>query len=128
MDPLYFIEFGRIHTGIDLVPNEDYYQNNQSFKQTQQVIIFATHSGTVSTYVDQYGGETVELTNNEGTLKTIYIHFSKFLVSSGSQISAGTPLGVIGSTGFATGDHVHYEIRVKNGEAWVPVNPLKYMQ
>ena len=49
-------------------------------------------------------------------------------VSTGQTAQAGTPLGEMGKTGFATAEHVHYEIRIKDGSNWLPVNPLTYIQ
>lgn len=128
MDPAYLLKFGKNHTGIDLVPSENYYKTNQAYTETKRVVIFATHSGTATYYVDSNGGETVEVLNVDSTLKTIYIHMKKVYVASGDSVKAGTPLGEMGETGFATGEHVHYEVRIKSNGEWVPVNPLTYIR
>jgi len=127
LDPDYYLRFGRNHTGVDLVPSDEYYKSSKTYRETGKVVIFATINGTVSHYIDQYGGETVEITNNDNSFKVVYIHFSKVLVTSG-QVSAGTPVGIMGATGFATGEHGHYEIRSKDGNNWLAVNPLNYIQ
>ncbi len=127
LDPSYYLQFGRNHTGIDLVPSDSYYQNSQSYKDTGEILTFATINGTVSYYVDQYGGNTVEINSDNGSIKVIYIHFSRVLVESG-HVTAGTPVGVMGDTGNATGEHVHYEVRTKNGSNWQAVNPLNYIE
>jgi murein DD-endopeptidase MepM/ murein hydrolase activator NlpD len=128
MDPSYLLKFGKNHTGIDLVPNENYYKDNQVYKETKKVIIFATHSGKATYYVDSNGGETVEVLSGDSGLKTIYIHMKKVYVSTGDPINAGTPLGEMGGTGFATGEHVHYEVRINSSGTWIPVNPLTYIR
>lgn len=128
LDPNYFLSFGKIHTGVDLVPNDTYYQNSKTYKESHQVVVFSTINGTTKHYIDQYGGETVEVTNNENTLKAIFVHFSKVFVDSGASVKAGTPLGIMGKTGFATGEHVHYEIQLKSGNSWGITNPLQYIQ
>ena len=128
MDPAYFLQFGKAHTGIDMVPNSTYYANSEVYKQEHKVIIFATHSGTVTFYVDSEGGETVEILSDTGDLKTKYIHFKEVSVKTGDTVEAGTPLGVMGETGFATGEHLHYEIQIKDNNNWKPVNPLIYIQ
>jgi len=127
LDPSYYLRFGRNHTGIDLVPSGSYYQNSQVYKDTGKVIIFATVNGSVSYYIDQYGGNTIEITSDNGSIKVLYIHFSRVLVESG-KVTAGTPIGIMGDTGNATGEHVHYEVRTKNGNNWQAVNPLNYIQ
>lgn len=127
LDPDYYIRFGKNHTGIDLVPSAQYYENSKTYKETGKVAIFATINGTVNYFVDQYGGETVEITNDDNSVKTVYIHFSTVLVESG-KVTAGTPIGIMGESGLATGEHVHYEVKTKDGNTWKAVNPLNYIQ
>lgn len=126
MDPNYAF-FGGIHTGIDFVPNDMYFQTSESYKQTGQIAAFATMNGTVRYYQDQYGSRTVEVTNNEKTIKTIFMHLNEVFVQTGDTISAGKPIGTMGDTGFSTGEHLHYEIRLNENDTWVPVNPLGYI-
>lgn len=128
MDPNYYLQFGKNHLGIDLIPSDSYLQNSTSYQQTHQVAAFSIIDGTVNHYIDQYGGETVEVTNSDSSLKVIYIHFSSVLVSTGDIIKAGTPVGIMGASGEATGPHVHYQIDTKDGNNWDPVNPLNYIQ
>ena len=128
LDPAYYLQFGKNHTGVDMVPSQAYYTNSKTYKETHQVVIFATISGGVNQYVDQYGGETIEITNTDNTFKVLYVHFSSMLVNSGTTVKAGTPVGIMGDTGFSTGDHVHYEIHIKDGNTWRAVNPLNYIQ
>jgi murein DD-endopeptidase MepM/ murein hydrolase activator NlpD len=49
----------------------------------------------------------------------LYAHMSKVLVASGQAVQAGDAIGLEGSTGFSTGPHLHYEVRI-NG---VPTDP-----
>lgn len=126
LDPQYYLHFGKNHTGIDLVPSDAYYKNSQVYKDFGKVVVYSTITGTAIHYVDNNGGETVEVTNNSQNTKVKFIHFSQVLVDSG-EVVAGTPLGIMGSTGFATGDHVHYEVLMKDGDTWRAVNPLNYI-
>lgn len=127
MDADYYLRFGKNHTGIDLVPSNTYYQNSTTYQQVQKVAVFATINGTARHFVDSYGGESVEIVNSSNNMKVVYVHFSQVLVESGT-VRAGTPIGIMGGTGFSTGDHVHYEVRIKDGNNWLPVNPLNYIQ
>ena len=65
-------------------------------------------------------GNFVSIRHN-GTYTTNYAHQSKIAVKRGQQVTQGQTIGYVGSTGFSTGPHLHYEM-VKNG---VKVNPLR---
>ncbi|MBU1029417.1 M23 family metallopeptidase, partial [Patescibacteria group bacterium] len=65
-------------------------------------------------------GQFVSIRHN-GTYTTNYAHLSRFAVSYGQKVSQGQTIGYVGSTGFSTGPHLHYEM-VKNG---VKINPLR---
>jgi len=128
MDSAYYLQFGKAHTGIDLVPSSAYFANSQSYKTTGKVNIFSTINGKVNYYVDSEGGETVEVTNSQGFLKVVFIHFGSVYVHTGDTVKAGEALGVMGETGFTTGAHVHYEVRTNDGNSWLAINPLNYIQ
>ena len=86
--------------------------------------IYATADGTVIA-VGSSGnfGKRIMIyhgTDESGTTYvTIYAHLSQFNVSVGDKIIQGTIIALMGSTGYSTGPHLHYEIRV-NGS---PINP-----
>ena len=42
----------------------------------------------------------------------MYAHLSRIGVSTGQGVVAGTPVGAVGSTGFSTGPHLHFELRM----------------
>jgi len=67
-------------------------------------------------------GNTVTIDHGYG-LVTKYAHCSKLLVKAGQRVSRGERIALVGSTGLATGPHLHYEVHV-NGK---PVDPLKYV-
>ena len=55
--------------------------------------------------------------------ETLYGHFSKIAVSTGQKVTQGQTIGYGGHTGYATGDHLHFEVHL-NGAI---VNPLTYL-
>lgn len=85
--------------------------------------IYAYRSGTVrySGWGNGYG-KYVVIDHWDGTT-TYYAHCSELLVYAGQQVSEGQIISKIGVTGYTTGPHLHFEIRI-NG---VPVNPYPYI-
>jgi murein DD-endopeptidase MepM/ murein hydrolase activator NlpD len=85
--------------------------------------IRAALSGTVvkSYYSNSYGNYTV-IDHGNG-MTTAYAHQSQRLVSVGDVVEAGQIIGLVGSTGNATGPHLHLEVRI-NGELQDPRNYL----
>lgn len=67
-------------------------------------------------------GLAVVVDHGDG-ISTVYGHASKLLVSIGQVVEAGQMIALVGSTGDATGPHLHFEIRI-NG---IPLNPMKYL-
>jgi murein DD-endopeptidase MepM/ murein hydrolase activator NlpD len=85
--------------------------------------IRAAGAGVVSTIGWQSGyGKTITLDHGRG-YTTLYGHMSRFNTKlvAGSRIERGQIIGYVGSTGLATGSHLHYEFRRHNK----PQNPLK---
>ncbi|MGM0380482.1 MAG: M23 family metallopeptidase [bacterium] len=67
-------------------------------------------------------GKSVEVKHDYG-FSTLYGHLSKIKVDKGDKIKQGDVIGLIGSTGRATGSHLHYEVQV-NGET---IDPAPYL-
>ena len=99
----------RLHAGID-IPAE-----------TGQPI-YAPGDGTV-VLAGSYGGygNAVVIDHGDG-MQTVYAHQSKIGVSDGQEVLAGDTIGYVGSTGFSTGPHLHFEIRLGG----TPTNPLDW--
>lgn len=97
----------KLHTGIDL-------------RASTGTKIYAANAGTVikATYSSAYGYYVV--VNHGGGTSTLYAHMSKMAVKNGQKVSQGTVLGYVGSTGYSTGPHLHFEV-IKNGNY---VNPV----
>lgn len=84
--------------------------------------VFASGDGTVQFTGQQNGyGNLIILQHGRG-YSTYYAHLSGFAsgLKPGQRVSQGEVIGYVGSTGWATGPHLHYEFRVDN----VPQNPL----
>ncbi len=59
-----------------------------------------------------------------GGVSTLYAHGSEILVTPGQTVKRGEPVLKVGSTGYSTGPHAHFEVRI-NGECVQPLNYLK---
>jgi murein DD-endopeptidase MepM/ murein hydrolase activator NlpD len=70
---------------------------------------------------DGYGNTVTIL--HDGGIVTLYAHMSRTAASTGSTVSGGELIGYVGSTGWSTGPHLHFEVRV-NGS---PVDPRPYL-
>ncbi len=57
-------------------------------------------------------------------LKSLYAHLSAFNVNLGDAVKRGQQVGAVGTTGRATGPHLHFEVRYNDRL----VNPLNYIQ
>lgn len=93
----------------------------QDFTAASGTDVFATGSGTVTKAGwNPHGfGNRVEINHGYG-FKTIYGHLSGIRVEPGQEIQRGDMIGLSGSTGIASGPHLHYEIHY-NGKAQNPL-------
>lgn len=85
--------------------------------------IKATRAGTVTkaTY-DSASGYYVTINHGDG-FSSSYLHMTHYIVSVGDRVSQGQVIGYVGSTGWSTGNHLHFSIYY-NGTAQ---NPAAYM-
>ena len=85
--------------------------------------ILAAADGTV-TFAGTYGGYgNLIIITHENGIQTYYGHCSKLYASVGDEVEAGDLIAAVGMTGYATGNHLHFEIR-KNGST---LNPQLYL-
>jgi murein DD-endopeptidase MepM/ murein hydrolase activator NlpD len=100
----------RFHAGID-------------FGADYGTLIYASSQGQVI-YADWYGGygNSVIIDHGNG-ITTLYAHCSELYVKDGDVVAKGQPIATVGSTGFSTGPHLHFELRA-NGE---PIDPADYL-
>lgn len=79
-----------------------------------------THAGPAGTY-----GNLVTIKHANG-LETRYAHLSSVDVVKGAEVTSGTPIGKVGSTGRSTGPHLHFEVRedgtLKDPATYLPLN------
>ena len=99
----------RFHAGVDINANSG-------------DPIYAADSGTVAiaTYSSSYGYYVV--INHGGGNSTLYAHMSSMAVSAGDTVTQGQVIGYVGSTGWSTGPHLHFETR-SGGST---VDPMTY--
>ena len=69
------------------------------------------------------GFGNVVMLQHDGPVSTTYAHLSKILVSVGNKVDRGDVIGLVGATGWATGPHLHFEVRV-NGQ---PRDPMLFL-
>lgn len=72
---------------------------------------------------DRYSGNHILIDHGSGVV-TYYGHCSSMIVSAGATVTQGQVIGYVGSTGYVTGPHLHFEIRV-NGTQVTPEDYLK---
>ncbi|MCM1299145.1 MAG: peptidoglycan DD-metalloendopeptidase family protein [Firmicutes bacterium] len=90
--------------------------------------IYASKGGKViiakNTYVEGYSyGKYVVIDHGDG-YSTLYGHCSSVLVTVGQQVNQGDVIAKVGSTGWSTGPHLHFEVRINN-KAQDPFNYVK---
>jgi murein DD-endopeptidase MepM/ murein hydrolase activator NlpD len=101
----------KFHTGVDLAgPNHS--------------AIRAADGGNVL-FTGWYGGYgKVVIVSHGNGMATLYAHLSRTAVNVGDNVNKGDIIAYEGTTGFSTGPHLHFEVRV-NGK---PNNPLNYVR
>lgn len=100
-----------MHTGIDISGSHG---NPVKAAENGEVL----YAGWLRGY-----GQVIIL-DHGGDITTVYAHLSKIEVNEGDKVTRGETIGRVGSTGIATGPHLHFEVRV-NGKA---VNPMGYLR
>ncbi|BBC25348.1 peptidoglycan DD-metalloendopeptidase family protein [Pseudanabaena sp. ABRG5-3] len=104
--------WGRIHAGIDIAAPIG-------------TPILAAASGVVdyASWNDGGYGNMIDIRHPDGTI-TRYAHMNELYVKEGQTVSQGQTIGAMGSTGFSTGPHLHFEIRPNGGSA---IDPMAFL-
>jgi murein DD-endopeptidase MepM/ murein hydrolase activator NlpD len=110
-DPVLGNGEGEFHKGLDI-------------SAANGTPIRATGDGVVkSAQVENGYGREVTIDHGHG-VETLYGHMSGFAVMAGQTVVRGQVIGYVGHSGRVTGNHVHYEVRIRS----TPVNPHKYLR
>lgn len=99
----------KLHTGTDI-----------SAPTGANFIAMADGTVEQAYYNTAYGN--MVLINHGNSVQTLYAHGSEILVNKNDKVKQGTPVLKVGSTGYSTGPHAHFEVRI-NGEY---TNPEEY--
>jgi murein DD-endopeptidase MepM/ murein hydrolase activator NlpD len=98
-------------------PRDNQFHAGLDFPAATGTAVTAAASGrAIFSGYDDGWGLTVVLDHGNG-LHTRYAHLSAALVSVGTSVNAGTQVGRVGSTGHATGPHLHFEVTVRGANA-----------
>jgi murein DD-endopeptidase MepM/ murein hydrolase activator NlpD len=85
--------------------------------------VLAAYQGKVEVAGNLGGyGLTVTIRHEDSTQESLYAHLSQVLVQSGQWVEQGTVVGLVGSTGYSTGPHLHFEWRHLTPSGWVAVD------
>lgn len=85
--------------------------------------IIAAAGGTVVISTYNYSAGNYVMINHGNGVYTVYMHASKLLVNVGDKVKQGQKIALVGTTGYSTGNHLHFGIRI-NGTYY---DPLKYV-
>ena len=86
--------------------------------------VIASDAGVVAFAGAMSGYGNVVVIDHGGGLATAYNHLATFSVSAGQQVGRGELIAQVGCSGYCTGPHVHFEVRVNSS----PVDPMPYLQ
>jgi murein DD-endopeptidase MepM/ murein hydrolase activator NlpD len=92
---------------------------------TPKSVVWATQDGIV-VIKERYAfsGNTVVIDHGYGVF-SLFFHLDSFAdIKVGDPIKRGNPIGTLGKTGYATGDHLHWEMRINN----IPVDPMQWIK
>jgi murein DD-endopeptidase MepM/ murein hydrolase activator NlpD len=104
------LHYTRMHSGADMTASSG-------------TPIHACRAGTVVIAGSQGGYGNAVVIDHGGGMATLYAHQSQIATSAGAPVGPGDVIGYVGSTGLATGPHLHFEVRLSGN----PVDPAPYL-
>lgn len=96
-----------LHSGLDIAAPE----NTEIYSAYDGIVIKAEYNEVNGNYI---------VIKHSNMLKTTYNHCNKLLVREGEGVKKGEKIALVGATGYATGNHLHFEVLL-NGKY---INPL----
>ena len=122
------VEFSRISSGFSM-RFHPVLQTWRAHNGTDFAAATGTPARTVGDGVVEFAGVqngfgNVVFIKHQNNHETVYAHLSKINVQQGQSVSQGQVIGLVGSTGWATGPHLHFEVRV-NGVQQDPMATAK---
>ncbi len=110
---------------ISPITNDYSLHKGMDISTDKNAIIYAAYDGTVEkAEYHNINGNYIHLKHGD-KLKTTYNHCNKLLVKAGDRVRKGECIALVGETGYATGNHLHFEVIV-NGEYINPLWVLNY--
>lgn len=116
---------GVVHTGVDIPASK----GTPVLAAGDGKVIWAgwgLYRGVYDDRSDPYG-QAIVIRHDFGyqglRLYTVYGHLDRVDVSRGQHVKIGEPLGLVGETGFVTGPHLHFEVRVGESDFFRTLNP-----
>ena len=113
------MEFSRITSGftqarLHPVLHEMRAHKGTDFAAPEGTPVRATADGIVAVAGEQNGYGNVVMLQHDTTYSTVYAHLSRFApaLRNGARVHQGDTIGYVGQTGWATGPHLHYELRI----------------
>ena len=102
--------WGRQHSGLDIAA-------------PIRTVVVAANDGVVQSAASKGGfGNTVEIDHGEGVF-TRYAHLSGYFVKENEMVRKGQIIGLSGNSGFSTGPHLHFEVRINQ----IVLNPEMFL-
>jgi hypothetical protein len=118
-------EFSEKHQAIDLVPSDLYYLEDENYKLSGEVVIYAICTGKVESREDvETGAKIIRISCDDNTTKIENWHNKLNAVENGQTVIKGQAVGIMGETGESEGEHVHLVV-FKNFKRIDPIAFLK---